>query len=141
MIEETNYPKEELTINFIKYAIFKLNNIILNSPKPKQPFVVYQYSSHNYLPRTDDNWENIGFYSTTMVNDYTIGVVENPHYKTCIIVPIDTPCLIITSISKFPTEYEVLFPSNNCFKVLKPYTQYSCEEIKQDCLHSQAKNR
>jgi len=115
--------------NFIEYIVVILNNIIFKSPRNKRQFIVYQYSSNDYLSRSDNQWENIGFYSTTMINNFTIEAVNNTHYKSYIIVLIDTPCLIINSISKFPTEYEVLFPSNNCFKTVKFYKQYLCKEI------------
>jgi hypothetical protein len=116
-----------LLVDFVKYAIGILNNIILNAPRNEKPFVVYQYADKPNMLRTDHLWENNGFYSTTLQNIddfmYT-GPRTSDIYKSYIIVPTNTPCLIISNISKYEHEKEILFPSQNCFEVLKPFTDY-----------------
>ena len=127
IITEENKEKESLVKEFIEHCITILDNIILNAPKNIKPFIVYQYATDKYLSTQDNYWENKGFYSTTMINDYGVDFFKDVHYKSYIIIPKHTPCLIINSISNFHSEYEVLFPSNNCFKVLKSYTEISSD--------------
>lgn len=123
-----NKDKELLVKEFIEYCITILNNTITNAPKNTRPFIVYQYATDKYLTEQDNYWENIGFYSTTMINDYGVRFFKDVHYKSYIIVPENTSCLIIQSLSNFQSEYEVLFPSNNCFKILKPYTELDSDQ-------------
>lgn len=117
-----------LLFDFIKYAIGILNNVILNAPRNDKPFVVYQYADKPNMLRTDNLWENNGFYSTTLENANNfmqdIGAKNMDIYKSYIIVPTNTPCLYIANLSKYEDEEEILFPSQNCFEVLKPFTDY-----------------
>ena len=108
----------------VKYSIDTINNIINNAPKNKDYFVVYQYSQTQRRTDNDEYWENVGFYSTTLIDSTDIPPVQNAKCKTYIIVPPESNFLALAGISKYPEEYEILFPSSNCFKVLQPFTEY-----------------
>ena len=123
--------KKILTLESLQSIISVINKVISKAPKNKKPFVVYQYASREIAIRNDNNWENLGFYSTTLLSTYGINIssVQN-NYKSHIIIPENTPCLILNEISVFPGEREVLFSSQNCFKIIKPYTEYYVEPSK-----------
>lgn len=123
--------KKDLTLETIEEIISVINKTILKAPKNKTPFVVYQYSRRQVGDNNNNTWENSGFYSTTLLSTYGINIssVYN-NYKSHIIIPENTPCLILNEISVFPGEREILFSSKNCFKVLKPYTEYFLEPSK-----------
>jgi len=120
---DTNIEFKNYIINSIEYAIEIINKIIDNAPKNTDYFIVYQYSEEQHLERKDELWENVGFYSTTLIDAFSIGPVYEARYKTYIIVPPESNFLVMIGISKFFGEFEVLFSSNNCFKLLKPFTE------------------
>ena len=108
---------------FIGYAISIINEVIINAPKNDKPFIVFQYADKLNSIRNDNYWENLGFYSTTLINDSAFDVGKTTKYKSYIIVPENTPCLFIYNVSRFPSELEILFSYNNCFKVLKHFNE------------------
>jgi len=123
--------KKNFVFKSLKYIVSIINKTILKAPRNKLPFLVYQYSDKPLMIRDDNYWENLGFYSTTLTTTYFIKIQSHyNNYKTHIIIPKNTPCLLLNEISVFPSEHEVLFSSKNCFKVLKPYTEYFLEETK-----------
>lgn len=139
IIKKINYPKPSnmedikvkyiLIYNFIIHVISVINNIIAKSPKNKHPFIVYQYAEKANSLRSDSKWENLGFYSTTLIDTRVFPLVLGKEniYKSYIIVPANTPCLFL-SVSEFIGELEIIFPYNNCFKELKPF-EYIDEEL------------
>jgi len=121
ILSNSHEDMKKTVYDFITFAISIINTVITNAPRNDKPFIVFQYSDRSNVIRKDNYLETLGFYSTTLRNEFHFRVGDVTRYKSHIIVPENTPCLFIFEVSKHQSEIEVLFPYSNCFRVLKPY--------------------